>query len=106
MPSVRRWEVEGRFGSKLTCRHLIAMSALPPNAAKNQSVHGRRKSFQGVAKNRSRALRCATCCVVQTGRKRRVIICSRVRPDGSPWLSGTRDAHINLATKARNRSAW
>jgi hypothetical protein len=32
MPSVRRWEVEGRFGSKLTCRHLIAMSALPPNA--------------------------------------------------------------------------
>ena len=36
MPSVRRWEVEGRFGSKLTCRHLIAMSALPPNAAKNR----------------------------------------------------------------------
>ena len=36
MPSARRWEVEGRFGSKLTCRHLIAMSALPPNAAKNR----------------------------------------------------------------------
>ena len=32
MPSARRWEVEGRFGSKLTCRHLIAMSALPPKA--------------------------------------------------------------------------
>ena len=32
MPSARRWEVEGRFGSKLTCRHLIAMSALSPKA--------------------------------------------------------------------------
>ena len=45
MPSVRRWEVEGRFGSKLTSRHLIAMSALPPKADIGRIVG---KVFRGL----------------------------------------------------------